>query len=282
MSIPANYERLEGQTAIITGGARGLGLAIAQRLSAEGCRVILWDRDFSKFDTASVGLTPLHRQTVDVADLASVTACFEQTLAVTDRVDILVNNAGINGPIAPAWEYPVDSWDRVLAINLTGVFYCCRTVLPHMRERGYGRVVNVASIAGKEGNPGGSAYAASKGGLSSRIQSRPRRNWLNPGVLMNCIAPTMAETELLNEMTPEFIAAIKAKIPMGRFISGAGSGSDGCVCCEQRLQFHDRIYLRPDRWPSHLLKLSRCCDTGGSWRATSIVRLKSPELAGLD
>jgi NAD(P)-dependent dehydrogenase (short-subunit alcohol dehydrogenase family) len=218
MSIPANYERLEGQTAIITGGARGLGLAIAQRLSAEGCRVILWDRDFSKFDPVSVGLTPLHRQTVDVADLASVTACFEQTLAVTDRVDILVNNAGINGPIAPAWEYPVDSWDRVLAINLTGVFYCCRTVLPHMRERGYGRVVNVASIAGKEGNPGGSAYAASKGGVIAYTKSASKE-LAQSGVLMNCIAPTMAETELLNEMTPEFIAAIKAKIPMGRFIT---------------------------------------------------------------
>ncbi|OSI61474.1 3-oxoacyl-ACP reductase [Bradyrhizobium canariense] len=218
MTVTGMRRSLEGQTAIVTGGARGLGLAIAQRLWADGCRIILWDLDFPTFDGSEAGFTPVLQQSVDVADLAAVQLAFQDALAAAGSVEILVNNAGINGPIAAAWEYPIESWDRVLAIDLTGVFYCCRTVVPHMRERAYGRIVNVASIAGKEGNPGGSAYAAAKGGVIAYTKSISKE-LAKSGVLVNCVAPTMAETELLREMTPEFISTIKAKIPMGRFIT---------------------------------------------------------------
>ena len=206
------------QTAIVTGGARGLGLGIAVRLAAERRRVILWDLDFNDFSASQAGFEPLLMQQVDVADLGSVAKAFDDALSAAGRIDILVNNAGINGPIAPTWEYPVDQWQRVLDIDLTGVFNCCRTVIPHLRANGYGRIVNVASVAGKEGNPNGSAYAAAKGGVIAYTKSIAKE-LAQSGVLVNCVAPTMAETDLLKQMTPEFIASIKAKIPMGRFMA---------------------------------------------------------------
>lgn len=205
-------------TAIVTGGARGIGLGIARRLAAEGHRIILWDIDFTGFDSSSAGFEPLLKQKVNVADLTSVTSAFDDALATAGRIEILVNNAGINGPIAPVWDYPADQWQRVLEINLTGVFNCCRAVIPHMRENAYGRIVNVASIAGKEGNPGNGAYSAAKGGVIAFTKSIAKE-LAQSGVLVNCVAPTMAETGLLDQMTPEFIATIKAKIPMGRFVA---------------------------------------------------------------
>ena len=167
---------------------------------------------------AEAGFDPLLLQQVDVADLVSVTQAFTEAAEAAGRIDILVNNAGINGPIAPTWEYPVDQWQRVLDIDLTGVFHCCRAVIPHMRAKGYGRIVNIASIAGKEGNPNSSAYAAAKGGVIAYTKS-VAKELAQSGVLINCVTPTMAETDLLQQMTPEFIASIKAKIPMGRFVA---------------------------------------------------------------
>ncbi|MDR5809214.1 SDR family NAD(P)-dependent oxidoreductase [Caballeronia sp. LZ019] len=208
----------KSQTAIVTGGARGLGLGIAKRLAAEGKKVILWDLDFRGFDSANAGFEPFLIQQVDVADLGSVQTAFAQAKEAAGHIQILVNNAGINGPIHPTWEYPSDAWKRVLEIDLMSVFYCCSTVIPQMRESGYGRIVNVASIAGKEGNPGGSAYAAAKGGVIAYTKSIAKE-LAGSGVLANCIAPTMADTELLKQMTPEFISTIKAKIPMGRFVT---------------------------------------------------------------
>ena len=138
-------------------------------------------------------------------------------IAATGRVDILVNNAGINGPVHPTWEYPPEAWDQVVAVDLTGVFHCCRAVVPTMRAAGYGRIVNVASIAGKEGGPGISAYAAAKGGVIAFTKSLAKE--LTPSnVLVNAIAPVITETDLFKEMTPEHITAMKAKIPMGRFL----------------------------------------------------------------
>lgn len=204
-------------TAIITGGIRGLGLGIAKRLAAQGRQIILWDIDIDGFDRDQAGFEPLLIQRVDVADLASVTRAFEDAVAAAGRIDILVNNAGINGPIAPVSEYPVDQWQRVLDIDLNGVFYCCRAVIPHMTANQYGRIVNIASIAGKEGNSNSSAYAAAKGGVIALTKSLSKELALS-GVLVNCVAPTMAETDLLQQMTPEFIASIRAKIPMGRFV----------------------------------------------------------------
>jgi len=208
---------LGGQAAIVTGGARGIGLGIARRLADEGCRVALWDVDFAGFDAKAAGFAPAQVQTVNVADIAAVERAFAATGAVLGKVDILVNNAGINGPVAPTWEYPLDAWDKVLAVDLTGVFYCCRVAVPGMRARGYGRIVNVASIAGKEGNAGIAAYAAAKAGVIGFTKSLARE-LIGSGVLVNAIAPVITETDLFKEMTAEHIANARSKIPMNRFL----------------------------------------------------------------
>ena len=209
---------MQEQVAIVTGAARGIGLGIARRLAQDGGRVVVWDRDADAFDAASAGFDPVAVQSVDVADIASVERAFAATLQMTSRVDILVNNAGINGPVATVSEYPLDAWDRVVAVNLTGVFYCCRVMVPHLRAAGYGRIVNVASIAGKEGSPGIAAYAAAKAGVIGFTKSLANE-LTKSGVLVNCIAPVITETDLFKEMTPAHIAAMKAKIPMGRFLT---------------------------------------------------------------
>jgi 2-dehydro-3-deoxy-L-rhamnonate dehydrogenase (NAD+) len=209
---------LQGQVAIVTGAARGIGLGIAQRLVREGCGVVVWDRDTSAFDPSVAGFTPSVMETVDVSDFASVERGFARTMERVDRLDILVNNAGINGPVTPVWDYPLDAWDRVLAVDLTGVFYCSRVAVPRMRAAGYGRIVNVSSMAGKEGSPGIAAYAAAKAGVIGFTKSLARE-LVGSGVLVNCIAPVITETALFREMTPEHIASSKAKIPMGRFLT---------------------------------------------------------------
>lgn len=208
---------LEGRTAIVTGGMRGIGLGIAKRLNRAGARVVIWDLSVDGWDTEANGFTPALLQAVNVAKLESVEGAFGAMLEQLGQCDILVNNAGINGPVVPSWEYPVDAWDQVLAIDLTGVFYCCRTVIPHMRERRWGRIVNVASMAGKDGVQYISAYSAAKAGVIAFTKSAAKE-LAQDGVLLNCIAPAMVETGLLGEMTAEHIAASKAKIPMGRFL----------------------------------------------------------------
>jgi 3-oxoacyl-[acyl-carrier protein] reductase len=209
---------LNGQVAVVTGGARGIGLGIAQRLAREGAQVVIWDRKPDAFDHASAGFSPVSLLQVDVADLASAEAGHAQTLRMTGHVDILVNNAGVNGPVAPTWEYPLEAWHQVIGVDLTGVFYCCRVVIPTMRTAGYGRIVNVASIAGKEPSPHIAAYGAAKAGVISLTKSLARE-LLNSGVLVNAIAPVITETELFKEMTQAHIDASKAKIPMGRFLT---------------------------------------------------------------
>ena len=197
---------LSGQTAVVTGAARGIGLAIAGRLQEAGASVEGWDLRpsqepcFARF------------RTVDVSDEASVNGA----AAAAGDVDILINNAGVNGPTKPAWEYSLADWNAVLAVDLTGVFLCARALIPGMRARGYGRIVNIASIAGKEGNPDAIAYGAAKAGVVS-ITKTLGRELARSGVLVNCITPAMAETPFLEGMSAEYVADRKARIPMGRF-----------------------------------------------------------------
>lgn len=208
---------LQGQGAIVTGAARGIGLGIARRLAQEGAQVILWDREPEAFSAHTAGFAPAAVERVDVADRASVERAFAAALQRLSRIHILVNNAGVNGPVAPVWEYPPEAWDRVLAVDLTGVFHCCRTAAPHMREHRYGRVINVSSIVGKEGTAGIAAYAAAKAGVIGFTKSIARE-LVDSGVLVNCIAPVITETDLFKEMTQAHIESAKARIPMGRFL----------------------------------------------------------------
>jgi NAD(P)-dependent dehydrogenase (short-subunit alcohol dehydrogenase family) len=205
---------MQDQVAIVTGAARGIGLAIARRLSAQGCRVVAWDRDLAPL--AHSDYAPEFAEAVDVTDYADVERAFSAVVGRVGQVHILVNNAGINGPVAPAEHYPLDDFARVLAVDLTGVFHCCRATIAHMKTNGYGRIVNIASIAGKEGMPGISAYSAAKAGVIGYSKAIARE-LATSGVAVNCVAPAITQTELLAEMTQEHIEGARARIPMGRF-----------------------------------------------------------------
>jgi NAD(P)-dependent dehydrogenase (short-subunit alcohol dehydrogenase family) len=208
-------QRLAGQVAVVTGGARGIGLGIAQRLAAEGCKVVVWDINAQNLTDS--GFSAAFSAQMDVASPASVNAGVAATLEAVGQIDILVNNAGINGPVMPVWEYADEDWAKVLTVDLTGIFYCCRAVVPQMRARGYGRIVNVSSIAGKEGMAGIAAYSAAKAGVIGFTKALAKE-LCESGVTVNAIAPVITETDLFKEMTAEHIASAKAKIPMGRFL----------------------------------------------------------------
>jgi 3-oxoacyl-[acyl-carrier protein] reductase len=209
--------RLDGQTAIVTGAARGIGRAIARLLAQRGCRVVVWDRDLAPLADGSDAFVPAHAAQVDVADHGAVAKAFDDAVARFGRVEILVNNAGINGPIAPSWDYPLEDWDRVVAIDMTAVFYASRQAAKHMRANGYGRIVTIASIAGKEGVPYIAAYSAAKAGVIG-FSKALAKELTDCGVTVNCIAPALTETDLLKGMTDDHIARMKAKIPMGRLV----------------------------------------------------------------
>ncbi|MGC8476506.1 MAG: SDR family NAD(P)-dependent oxidoreductase [Acetobacteraceae bacterium] len=205
-------QRFAGQVAVITGGAAGIGAGIAARLAAEGARIALWDADATALAAASAD----HRQTLDVTDDAAVTAAAAATAAALGRIDILVASAGITGPNAPVARYPVDAWRRVIEVNLTGVFLTNRAVVPYMQHNDYGRIVNIASVAGKEGNPNASAYSASKAGVIGLTKSLGKE-LAGGNIRVNCVAPAAVRTALFEQMTPEHIAFMLSKIPLGRF-----------------------------------------------------------------
>ena len=216
-----NMNRLDltGRIAVVTGGARGIGLAIARRLLESGASCALWDRDETAAATAVKTLSahgPVNAVTVDLTLAESVQAARDATLRAWGRVDLLVNNAGIAGATKKTWELSPDEWQQVLQVNLFGVFLCCRALVPDMLSRGYGRIVNIASIAGKEGNPNASHYSATKAGVMALTKSLGKE-LAQSGILVNCITPAVIQTEILEQVTPEHVAYMLSKIPMGRF-----------------------------------------------------------------
>ena len=211
---------LTGRRAVVTGGAQGIGRAIAERLLRSGARVSLWDCDAATLrETAGelAALGDIHTATVDVVNAEQVDAAGAATVARFGGIDILVANAGITGPNAPTWEYPPDEWRRVLDVDLTGIFLCCRTVVPHMRRQHYGRIVTIASIAGKEGNPNAAAYSAAKAGVIALTKSLGKELAADD-IAVNCITPAAARTRIFEQMTQSHIDYMLSKIPRARFV----------------------------------------------------------------
>ena len=212
-----NQLDLKGRHAVITGGAAGIGYAITQRLLASGASVTWWDRDAQAMGRAAGLLAASVAQVVvDVADHASVMAALQQTTARNPVIDILVNSAGITGPNVKLWDYPPSEWLAVMQVNLNGLFYCCREVVPVMRQQNYGRIVNIASVAGKEGNPNASAYSASKAGVIALTKSLGKE-LADTGIRVNCVTPAAVKTAIFDQMSAEHISFMLSKIPMGRF-----------------------------------------------------------------
>jgi len=212
-----NQLDMKGRAAIVTGGAAGIGFAIAQRLVASGARVSLWDRDKDALARAATALgAAAHVAVVDITQESQVAAAFEASVAALQRIDALVCSAGITGPNTTVEQYPPAAWREVLDINLTGLFLCNRAAIPHMRANNYGRIVNIASIAGKEGNPNASAYSASKAGVIALTKSLGKE-LATTGIRVNCVTPAAVKTGMFAQMTQSHIDFMLSKIPMGRF-----------------------------------------------------------------
>ena len=204
--------RFDGRVAVVTGGVSGIGAGVAQRLAAHGARLSLWDMDENALATSGAA----HTVRLDVTVPDAVHRAAEETEAAMGRIDILVTSAGITGPNHATWDYPVAAWDRVIDVNLKGVFYCNRAVVPAMQRNGYGRIVNIASIAGKEGNPNASAYSASKAGVIGLTKSLGKE-LATTNIRVNCVTPAAAKTPLFAQMTQQQIDWMLSKIPMARF-----------------------------------------------------------------
>jgi 2-dehydro-3-deoxy-L-rhamnonate dehydrogenase (NAD+) len=205
------------RTAVITGGAVGIGFAVAQRLVASGARVSLWDRDEPALAKAQSALgAATDTRVVDVADAAAVDVAVKATAAALSRIDVLVCSAGITGPNVPLTEYPLDAWRQVIDVNLNGLFYCNRAIVPIMQQRDYGRIVNIASVAGKEGNPNASAYSTSKAGVIGLTKSLGKE-LAKTGIRVNCVTPAAVRTAIFDQMSQQHIDFMLSKIPLGRF-----------------------------------------------------------------
>jgi 3-oxoacyl-[acyl-carrier protein] reductase len=215
-----NQIDLAARVAVVTGGAQGIGHAIAQRMLRSGATVMLWDRDAAQLAAAREALAvlgPVSAHAVELTDEAAVDAAVRATLAAHERIDILVNNAGITGGNAPTWDLPPRVWREVIEVNLVAPYLTCRAVVPHMVARAYGRIVNIASVAGKEGNPNASHYSASKAGLIALTKSLGKE-LAQKGVLVNAVSPAAARTAMFAQMTQAHIDFMLSKIPMGRFL----------------------------------------------------------------
>jgi 3-oxoacyl-[acyl-carrier protein] reductase len=212
---------LQGRNAIVTGGAQGIGRAITERFLDSGASVAIWDRDDKLAQQTAAELESRGRVIavkVDVTQFADIEKARDATLKELGRIDILVNNAGITGPNVTTWEYPVDAWQSVMRINLDGPFMCCKAVVPSMITQNYGRIVNIASVAGKEGNPNAPAYSASKAGVIALTKSLGKE-LAGYDIGVNCITPAAAKTAMFEQMTQSHIDYMLSKIPRARFVN---------------------------------------------------------------
>ena len=215
-----NQIDLTGRRAVVTGAAQGIGLAITERLVASGATVSLWDRDAPLLKKTLASLESsgsVSNMVVDVTDAQGVADALTETEKTIGTIDIMVNNAGIAGPAVLSWEYPVEAWREVIEIDLNGVYFCCRAVLPGMRKRNYGRIVNVASIAGKEGNPNAAAYSAAKAGVIALTKSLAKET-ADREISINCITPAVVKTRIFEQVTQDHIDYMLSRIPRGRFL----------------------------------------------------------------
>jgi len=229
--------RFNGRTAVVTGGASGLGKASAARIVAEGGKVVLWDLNADALKAAAEEVGAVATVALDVADPVAVEAAAKTSHdALGGRIDILVASAGITGATVPVHEFPLDSWKRVVDINLNGVFYCCRAVTPFMLDNGYGRIVNVASVAGKEGNPNASAYSASKAGVIGFTKSLGKE-LAGKGVIANSLTPATFESPILAQLPQSQVDYMRSKIPMGRLGEVDESAAMVCFMASEECSF---------------------------------------------
>ncbi len=212
--MASEMKRFVGKSAVVTGGASGIGLAIAERLRKEGARVCVWDRDNAPSDSLA-GASEIQSIQLDITDHAAVAAAAKQTVAFLGAIDVLVCSAGVAGANATTWDYSIEEWKKVFDINVHGLFFCNRAVVPHMMERNYGRIVNIASIAGKEGNPNASAYSASKAAVIGLTKSLGKE-LAKTGITVNSVTPAAVRTPIFDQITEEHIQFMLSKIPMGR------------------------------------------------------------------
>jgi len=211
-----NQIDLNNKVAIVTGGAQGFGLSMVERFSSSGATVVIWDKDKELLDSLKLG-EKISSIVTDVTSYDSVVSSTNETLSKHNKIDILVNNAGIAGPSFKTWEYPIDQWHSVIDIDLTGLFYCCRAIVPHMIEKNYGRIVNIASIAGKEGNPNAMPYSAAKSGVIALTKSLGKE-LANKNIAVNCVTPAAAKTRIFDQISQEHIDYMLSKIPRNRFL----------------------------------------------------------------
>jgi len=211
-----NQIDLNNKVAIVTGGAQGFGLSMVERFSSSGATVVIWDKDKELLDSLKLG-EKISSIVTDVTSYDSVVSSTNETLSKHNKIDILVNNAGIAGPSFKTWEYPIEQWHSVIDIDLTGLFYCCRAIVPHMIEKNYGRIVNIASIAGKEGNPNAMPYSAAKSGVIALTKSLGKE-LANKNIAVNCVTPAAAKTRIFDQISQEHIDYMLSKIPRNRFL----------------------------------------------------------------
>ena len=210
-----NNINLKNKVAVVTGGAQGFGLAIAKRFLVSGAQVVIWDIDEKIL--LSVEEKNITKIIVDVTSFQKIEEATKETLSLFGRIDILVNNAGIAGPSYTTWEYPIEEWQKVIDIDLNGVFYCCKSIVPVMKKNNYGRIINIASIAGKEGNPNAMPYSAAKSGVIALTKSLGKE-LANNNIAVNCITPAAAKTRIFDQISQEHIDYMLSKIPRNRFV----------------------------------------------------------------